>query len=128
MQEVLEMKKETKLRHWLHIILVLLTGGLWLAVYGLRLAINEMNNRVVRGYNQGWKDAQVSVSQRNIGMSWQGGPLIQALNRSSAGVPQAALQPWEADLYNHYRTEIEEGCTLHPVDQAMYEHLRSRFK
>lgn len=51
------MKTEKTLRHWLHIILSLLTGGLWLAVYGILIAVNEMNNRVVRGYNQGRRDA-----------------------------------------------------------------------
>lgn len=90
------MKEETRLRHWLHIILALLTGGLWLAVYGIMIAVNEMNNRVVRGYNQGYREAHVAVSQRNMGMSWQGEPMAIALNRSSAGVPQAALTAEEA--------------------------------
>lgn len=113
------MKEEKRLRHWLHIILVLLTGGLWLAVYGLLLAINEMNNRVVRGYNQGWKDGQVSVAQRDMGMSWQGVPMVQALHRSSVGVPQAALSPHEADEY--------QMLLSMPSSALRLEHLRSLF-
>lgn len=125
MQEVLGMKQETKLRHWLHIILVLLTGGLWLAVYGILIALNEMNNRVVRGYNQGWKDGQVTVTQRNMGMSWQGVPIVQALHRSSAGVPQAALSAAEADEYQMLLSV--PGWALTASNCLRLEYLRSLF-
>jgi hypothetical protein len=115
------MKTEKRLRHWLHIILALLTGGLWLAVYGILLSVNEMNNRVVRGYNQGWKDAHVSVGQRNAGMSWQ------ALNRSSAGVPQAAMSAADAAEWTWLNQKRANGGVLTTDEQRDFDELRSRF-
>ena len=39
-----------KVKHWLHILLTLLTGGLWLPVYVIVIATTEMFNR---GYREG---------------------------------------------------------------------------
>ena len=39
-----------KVKHWLHIVLTILTSGLWLPVYVILLATTEMFNR---GYREG---------------------------------------------------------------------------
>lgn len=39
-----------KIRHWLHILLVLITGGIWLPVYLIIVSTTEMYNR---GYRAG---------------------------------------------------------------------------
>jgi len=39
-----------KVKHWLHILLTILTSGLWLPVYVILLATTEMFNR---GYREG---------------------------------------------------------------------------
>jgi hypothetical protein len=39
-----------KIRHWLHILLVLITGGVWLPVYLIIVSTTEMYNR---GYRAG---------------------------------------------------------------------------
>lgn len=56
------MKTETKLRHWLHVLLMLLTFGAWGLVYLFMLALNEMNNRVVRGYNDGFRHGRAAYA------------------------------------------------------------------
>jgi len=39
-----------KVKHWLHILLTILTSGLWLPVYLILVATTEMFNR---GYREG---------------------------------------------------------------------------
>jgi hypothetical protein len=46
-------------KHWLHILLTLLTGGLWLPVYVIVIATTEMFNR---GYREGKAAGRVEKS------------------------------------------------------------------
>ena len=48
-----------KVKHWLHILLTLLTGGLWLPVYVIVIATTEMFNR---GYRVGKAAGRVEKS------------------------------------------------------------------
>jgi carbon monoxide dehydrogenase subunit G len=48
-----------KVKHWLHILLTLLTGGLWLPVYVIVIATTEMFNR---GYREGKAAGRVEKS------------------------------------------------------------------
>jgi len=48
-----------KVKHWLHILLTLLTGGLWLPVYVIVVATTEMFNR---GYREGKAAGRVAKS------------------------------------------------------------------
>lgn len=54
-----------KIRHWLHIILALLTGGLWLLPYVVILATTEMYNR---GYRAASQQCTPVVVGGNIGI------------------------------------------------------------
>ena len=53
-----------KVTHWLHIILVLLTGGFWLLPYVVILATTEMYNR---GYRAAEADSRKQWSRRAAG-------------------------------------------------------------
>lgn len=46
-----------KVRHWLHIILALLTAGLWLPVYVVIISTTEM-------YNRGYKTAEADMRRK----------------------------------------------------------------
>lgn len=48
-----------KVKHWLHIILCILTSGLWLPIYVILLATTEMFNR---GYREGKAAGRVEKS------------------------------------------------------------------
>ena len=46
-----------KIRHWLHILLVLITGGVWLPVYLIIVSTTEM-------YNRGYRAAEADISRK----------------------------------------------------------------
>jgi hypothetical protein len=57
------MKTENRLNHIMHLLLCLLTVGLWVPVYIIRLCANEMANRIVRAYNKGYSDSPYFIDQ-----------------------------------------------------------------
>jgi len=65
------MKTENRLNHIRHIVLCLVTVGLWVPVYLIRLCANEMANRIVRAYNEGYMAAPSAVTEgRQVDVIW----------------------------------------------------------
>jgi hypothetical protein len=79
-----------KVKHWLHIILCILTSGLWLPIYVILLATTEMFNR---GYREGKAAGRVEKSneyeeeRQRPKTVWAQAPDVRTVNCRSVAVP-----------------------------------------
>jgi len=95
-----------KVKHWLHILLALLTGGLWLPVYVIVIATTEMFNR---GYRAGKAAGRVEKSNEYE---------AERLQPNTAWA-QAPARTFVDDLGRRVIVgadgEMRFGCTMTPV-------------
>lgn len=59
------MKTEVTMRHWLHIILLLVTMGFYAPVYLVIAANTQRTNELVRSFNEGYNAGQLAWMRDN---------------------------------------------------------------
>lgn len=85
-----------KVKHWLHILLTILTSGLWLPVYVILLATTEMFNR---GYREGKaagrvaRQNEIDEERARPKFEWAQAPDARTFNCRSVAPPIADFAP-----------------------------------
>lgn len=109
-----------KVKHWLHIVLTILTSGLWLPVYVILLATTEMFNR---GYREG-KAAGRVARQNEIDEAksqWVTPPDSRTFNCRCVVKP---IVPFER--FKELGDRMLSGQPLDQYEQLEYNELRAK--
>jgi hypothetical protein len=129
-----------KVKHWLHILLTLLTGGLWLPVYVIVIATTEMFNR---GYRVGKAAGRVEKSNeyeeaRKVPKSeWVTAPDPRAFNwrcvvkpidtADSESIAEVLRNSKHATTFERFKElgdRMLSGDPLDSYEQLEYQELR----
>lgn len=117
-----EMKK---VKHWLHLLLVLFTGGLWLPLYVIVIATTEMYNR---GYRVGKAAGRVEKSNEYEAerlqpkVLWQAAPDAHMNCRCVVKPIFAPVTPFER--FKELGDRKLSGYPLDSYEEAEYQQLR----
>lgn len=124
---VIEMKK---VKHWLHILLTILTSGLWLPVYLILLANTEMFNRGYReGKAAGRVQRQNEIDEERAYEKMPGPQHAMFFGKGDAGAARyfSGLAPECREVAYFATTPINETATSEAVQVAEFE-MRAKSK
>lgn len=116
-----------KVKHWLHIVLTILTSGLWLPVYVILLATTEMFNR---GYREGKAAGRVARQneideERAIPKTqWVTPPDSRTFNCRCVAKPVVTHNTFER--FKELGDRMLSGQPLDQYEQLEYNELRAK--
>lgn len=128
-----------KTKHWLHILLTILTGGLWLFPYVLVVATNEMFNRGHREGKQAGRverQNEIDEEREKPKFMWQSAPdprgmpncrcVARPINVDEFGMPQSEQHKKQnrIDRFEYLARKQQRGTRLDANELTELDQLR----